>query len=86
MEDQTKAPESKSKKITEQKLSQAVQACLEENETSYLFLAGFATLLTADLPEGVMLYKEKKLKRQQAVELFKTALRVSQSLKLTFKE
>lgn len=79
VDDETQKLESR-KKIETYTLGRAVQVQMQERLASFCFLTGFAILMVCDNEESCTLYKQKKIKRHEAVDLFKTALKVSLSI------
>lgn len=67
------------KKRDQVTLSKAVQAEMKEEAASFYFLVGFTNLVATDHCDGVLLYRQKKMKRNESVDLFKAALRENPS-------
>ena len=50
---------------------------MQDNLASFYFLVGYTNLLLCDHSEVQLLYKQRKIMRNESVDMFKTALRVS---------
>jgi cephalosporin-C deacetylase-like acetyl esterase len=61
-------------------LCKAVQAQMVDSAAHFYFLVGLTKLMVCDHTE-IMMYSHRKAQRLQAVEMFKTALRVSSCAK-----